>query len=72
MELDETLAHYLYNQTSAMVTNCVKSIPISQTAGQKLLAGCYSDFKQIIHGVTSPFTSSAWGPARRGGCHPEY
>lgn len=46
--LDETLSHYLYAQTSAMVTNCVKSIPLSQTSGQKLLAGCYNCFQEIL------------------------
>jgi len=51
MELDEVLAHYLYNQTSAIVTNCVKTIPLSQTAGQKLLAGCYDSFKTILREV---------------------
>lgn len=48
MEIDETLSHYLYGQTSAMVTNCVKTIPLSQTAGQQILAGCYESFKEIL------------------------
>lgn len=37
---DRMLEHYLYSLTSAMVTNCVKTIPLSQTAGQKLLFAC--------------------------------
>ena len=28
---------YLYGQVSAMTVNCVKSIPLSQTAGQAML-----------------------------------
>ena len=46
--LDETLSHYLYSQTSAMVTNCVKTIPLSQTSGQKILAGCYSCLSDVL------------------------
>ena len=45
---EETLSHYLYAQTSAMVTNCVKTIPLSQSAGQKLLCGCYEEFEEIL------------------------
>ena len=32
--LNEAMTHYLYAQTSAIVTNCVKTIPLSQTSGQ--------------------------------------
>ena len=38
IELEEALEHYLYAQTSAMVTNCVKTIPLSQSEGLKLLS----------------------------------
>ena len=48
IEEEETLYHYLYAQTSAMVTNCVKTIPLSQSAGQKLLCGCYEEFEDIL------------------------
>jgi urease accessory protein len=34
-----------------MVTNCVKTIPLSQTAGQQILAGCYSCFQEILREV---------------------
>ncbi len=39
MEMDRTevLSAFLYAQTSAMVTNCVKTIPLSQSDGQKIL-----------------------------------
>lgn len=51
IDLDEALAHYLYAQTSAMVTNCVKTIPLSQSVGQKLLSGCYGEFGEILSEV---------------------
>lgn len=37
MERTEVLTAFLYAQTSAMVTNCVKTIPLSQSEGQKIL-----------------------------------
>lgn len=51
MELGDVLAHYLYAQTSAMVTNCVKTIPLSQSTGQKLLCGCYEEFTELLDEV---------------------
>ena len=51
ISLEETLSHYLYAQTSAMVTNCVKTIPLSQTSGQKILAGFYGCFREILDRV---------------------
>ena len=48
MELDDTLTHYLYAQTSAMATNCVKTVPLSQSAGQKLLSACYPCMQELI------------------------
>lgn len=38
---DETLEHFIYAQTSAMVTNCVKTVPLSQSAGQRILTQTY-------------------------------
>ena len=38
IDIKETILTYLYGQVSAMVTNCVKSIPLSQLAGQRMLA----------------------------------
>ena len=46
--LADALSHYLYAQTSAIVTNCVKTIPLSQSAGQQLLGGCYAEFAEIL------------------------
>ena len=49
--LEEALTHYLYAQTSEIVTNCVKTIPLSQTSGQQLLSGCYGEFDEILKDV---------------------
>lgn len=49
--LKEALAHYLYAQTSAIITNCVKTIPLSQTAGQQLLCGCYPILDEILKDI---------------------
>ena len=49
MDYEDVIERFLYAQTSAMVTNCVKSIPLSQTNGQKLLVNCYEDFIKIIN-----------------------
>lgn len=44
----DALQHYMYSQASAMVTNCVKTIPLSQVAGQKLLFECQPIFEQVM------------------------
>lgn len=46
--LDSSLSHLLYAQTSALVTNCVKTIPLSQTAGQQILFECMKKFDEIV------------------------
>ena len=51
ISLEEALTHYLYAQTSAIVTNCVKTIPLSQTSGQQLLSGCYGEFDEILKDI---------------------
>jgi urease accessory protein len=48
IELEDCLEHYLYAQTSSMVTNCVKTIPLSQTDGQVLLYECQQVFEIIL------------------------
>ena len=49
---NEALEHFIYAQTSAMVTNCVKTIPLSQSSGQKLLSGCYPLLQELTIKVT--------------------
>ena len=51
ISLNETLKHYLYAQTSAMVTNCVKSIPLSQSVGQQILVDCYPLMDRILEEI---------------------
>ncbi len=48
IELTKALRHYLYAQTSNMVINCVKSVPLSQNDGQKILLSLQSPFNQLI------------------------
>ena len=45
---ENAMEHYLYAQASSMVTNCVKTIPLSQTAGQHLLYRCQALFEEIL------------------------
>ncbi len=47
----QALEHYLYAQTSAMVTNCVKTIPLSQSRGQEILSDSFSLFPSILDQV---------------------
>lgn len=46
--LTDALLNFLYAQASAMVTNCVKLIPLSQTEGQRMLSDLYSLFGEIL------------------------
>ena len=46
--LEDAMENYLYAQASSMVTNCVKTIPLSQTAGQKILYECQGAFQEIL------------------------
>lgn len=48
IEKEAALEHYLYAQTSSMITTCVKSVPLSQTSGQKLLVKSYGIFFEIL------------------------
>lgn len=46
--LQDALSCFLYAQTAAMVTNSVKLIPLSQSAGQKMLSGMYPLFDELL------------------------
>lgn len=48
IERQMMLEHYLYAQTSAMVTNCVKTVPLSQTAGQQILFDAQELFDEVM------------------------
>ena len=45
---EEAMLHYLYAQTSSIVTNCVKTIPLSQTDGQHLLYQSHTVFQELM------------------------
>ena len=60
-----TLEHYLYAQTSAIVTNCVKAIPLRQTVGQKLLFSCQEIWPAAIERVMQ-MTEEEYGSAAPG------
>lgn len=45
---EDAMENYLYAQTSSMITNCVKTIPLSQTDGQHLLYRSHGLFQEIL------------------------
>lgn len=55
IDVDKTtaLSFYLYAATSAMVTNSVKAVPLSQTQGQQILYKCSKLYDDIIKKVVS-------------------
>jgi urease accessory protein len=51
---ENALGAFLYAQSSAMVTVCVKTIPLSQTGGQRILSACRGRFGALLdklHGL---------------------
>lgn len=38
----------MYAQISAMITNCVKSIPLSQSQGQEMLYNLYPVMEEVL------------------------
>lgn len=48
---EDAMEHYLYAQTSSMITNCVKTIPLSQTDGQHLLYRSQELFPELLDQV---------------------
>ena len=51
--LEDSMAAFLYAQTSAMVTNCVKTIPLSQSEGQKILLSLHQVLEEVLFLVTA-------------------
>ena len=45
---EKAIEGFLYSYTSSTITNCVKSIPLSQNQGQQLLCKCYDTFEEVI------------------------
>ncbi|PAF43864.1 urease accessory protein UreF [Helicobacter sp. 11S03491-1] len=48
LDLAGSMQHYLYAQSSNMVTNCVKTIPLSQNDGQEILLKLQDTFVDIL------------------------
>ena len=48
IEKERAIDGFLYSYTSSTITNCVKSIPLSQTQGQQLLYKSYDIFEEVI------------------------
>ena len=46
---DKAIEGFLYSYTSQTITNCVKTIPLSQTDGQRLLYKSYEIFEEILN-----------------------
>lgn len=45
---EDAMLHFLYAQASAMVTNCVKLIPLSQSDGQRMLSELYPLLEEMV------------------------
>lgn len=45
------LQSFIYNNTSGLITNAVKAVPLSQTAGQQIMVKLYPIFNQLINDV---------------------
>lgn len=56
----DALEHFLYAQASFMVTNCVKTIPLSQMKGQKILAACTDGMDSVIRAIEN-YTEEDFG-----------
>lgn len=48
IEKIKAIEGFLYSYTSSTITTCVKSIPLSQTHGQRLLYKSYEIFEEIL------------------------
>lgn len=48
IEKRQAMVSYLYSSTSAIITNLVKTVPLSQLVGQEILASLYPLFDEII------------------------
>ena len=49
--LNKALEGFLFAQCSAMVTNCVKTVPLSQSQGQKILSELFEVMGNVINDV---------------------
>lgn len=48
ISFEEAMEAFLYGQVSQTVTNCVKTIPLSQNTGQQILYECHTLFDEVV------------------------
>ena len=48
IEKEAAMAAYLFAQSASMVTNCVKTVPLSQSDGQIILSGLHALFTELL------------------------
>jgi urease accessory protein len=60
IDREDAMEAFLYTQVSAMVTCCVKTIPLSQTAGQALLTGLFGLMKTTLARLDTLETSGLY------------
>lgn len=53
IDKEGALENYVYAQTSSMITTCVKSVPLSQSCGQRLLVKCQKLFFEVLETVSN-------------------
>lgn len=53
IEKDKALRNYLYASASAIITNLVKAVPLSQLVGQEILASLYPLFEEMMERLSS-------------------
>jgi len=53
INIDDCLDNYLYSQMAGLINICVKSVPLSQTAGQQILQQCYTRWPQLLKKLSS-------------------
>ena len=51
IDIKSALTTYIYAQCSAMITNCVKTVPLSQSKGQKMLYESFDLMEKIVKDV---------------------
>ncbi len=63
IDKDEVLQNYLYSQSSAHITNCVKLIPLSQTEGQQILFSLTDVYAEVLEQVLQLTTEQLFANA---------
>lgn len=51
IDKDSALSAFLYSNTTNIVINCVKTVPISQVSGQRIISSCFNIFTELVEEV---------------------